>query len=50
MTGTAFAGSLEGSLPTKAPIFYCQDSKVLDMNKRKKSGRKSEDDDDGTCI
>ena len=46
MTGTAFTGSLEGTVPTKASIFYSRDAELLDVNKRKKSGRKTRLDDD----
>ena len=46
MTGTAFTGSLEGTVPTKASIFYHRDAELLDVNKRKKSGRKFRVDDD----
>ena len=46
MTGAAFTGSLEGTVPTKASIFYCRDAELLDVNKRKKSGRKIRVDDD----
>ena len=46
MTGTAFTGSLEGTVPTKASIFYHRDAELLDINKRKKSGRKVRVDDD----
>ena len=46
MTGAAFTGSLEGTLPTKGSIFYCRDAELLDVNKRKKSGKKVKVDDD----
>ena len=46
VTGTAFTGSLEGTVPTKAFIFYHRDAELLDVNKRKKSGRKVRVDDD----
>ena len=46
MTGTAFTGSREGTVPTKASIFYSRDAELLDVNKRKKSGRKTRLDDD----
>ena len=46
VTGTAFTGSLEGTVPTKASIFYCRDAELLGVNKRKRSGRKIKVDDD----
>jgi len=46
VTGTAFTGSREGTLPTKGSIFYCRDAELLGVNKRKKSGKKNKVDDD----
>ena len=52
MTGNAFTGSLEGTVPTKASTFYYRHADLLGVNKRKQSGRKkkadpfADDDDD----
>ena len=52
VTGNAFTGSLEGTVPTKASTFYYRHADLLGVNKRKQSGRKkkadpfADDDDD----
>ena len=33
-------------MPSKGSIFYCRHAELLDVNKRKRSGRKSKLDDD----
>lgn len=46
VTGNAFTGSLEGTVPTKGSIFYYRHAVLLDVNKRKQSGRKNKVDDE----
>ena len=51
MTGNAFTGSHEGTVPTKSSILYCRHDDVLNRNKRQQGRRKkkvnpSADDED----
>ena len=52
VTGNAFTGSHDNTVPTKGSIFYYRHADLLGVNKRKQSGRRkrvdpSSDDHDG---
>ena len=46
VTGNAFTGNRDGSLPQKSSVFYCRDAELVGKNKRKLRELKKTDVDD----
>lgn len=46
VTGSAFTGSPDGTLPSKSSVFYWRDAELLGKNKRKRRQKKADADDE----
>lgn len=46
VTGSAFTGTCDDTVPSKSSSFYLRDAELLGQNKRKKRQKKTKDDDE----